>query len=247
LQRLANPPWLEKPGLEWLLEITADSSLDMDAFRKAISFPGIEAFAQKDRNFVRTERVQHLLNPGEVEAVGQELLELLNGIVCTECPHYTGVKLKGLIRVFQDHTSCAIAGTPLSVLGLNEVKSMREYIANTTSRASAMDALASSDVDVSEALRLFSMRDDPFMNLYKVFEIIREDVGVDAMAVRFGSSKAQIKRFTRTVNHPGSAGRQSRHARMEGDPVQSPMSSSEARQLMRLILRGWITEKLAAH
>jgi hypothetical protein len=239
-------PWNAKPGLEWLLEITADSSLDMEAFRKAISFPGVVAFDQKDRTFIRTERLQHLSNPTEVETVGLELLEILNGIVRVECPHYVGVKLKGMVRVFEDHTSCGLVGKPVSVLGIAEVKSMRQFIEQTVSQAAAIDALASSNSDVSEALRLFSIRDDPFMNCYKVFEIIREDVGVDAISYRFGIPKSQIKRFTRTVNHPGSSGRHSRHARTNEDPVQSPMSATDARELIRLILKGWLAEKLLA-
>lgn len=237
-------PWQEKPGREWLIEITADSNLDVAAFRKAIAFPGVETFAQKDRTFIRTNRVQHLLNPGEIKTTSEELLELLNGIVRVECPYYVGVKLKGLIRVFQDGTSQGIAMTDVSVLGLDQVKLIREYIERTPSQAQSIDILARTDKDVCEALRLFSLRDDPFMNLHKIFEILREDSGgVDAIVHRFGTSRKEIKRFTATANHPAT-GRQSRHARLKADPVHSPMSSSEARNFVHSILKSWILQKL---
>ena len=246
LRPIDTPPWQEKPGKEWLIEITSDTNLDMDAFRKAIQLSGIETLAQQGRTFVRTERVQHLAHPGEVKKVGEELLEVLNGIVGVECPHYTGVKLKGLIRVFQDGTSQGIVDAPFSVLGLHEVRKLREYIETATSQAKAMDGLAYSDENVREALRVFSLRDDPFMNLYKVFEIVRDDVGgVDAIAHHFGISKAKIKHFTGTANHSESIGRQSRHARSKGTPVKLPMSSGDARELIRSMMQGWITSKLA--
>jgi hypothetical protein len=246
LRPIEIPPWQAKPGREWLLEITSDANLDMDAFRKAIQFPGIETFSQLTRTFVRTDRVQHLSHPGEVKEIGEELLEVLNGIVRVECPYYRGIKLKGLIRVFQDGTSQGIVDKSFEVYGLNEIKSFREYIGSATSHAEAMDALANSDGNVREALRVFSLRDDPFMNLYKVFEIIREDLGaIDAITHHLGISKARIKHFTGTANHSESIGRQSRHARSNGVPVKMPMPPSDARELLRSMMCGWIMPKLA--
>jgi hypothetical protein len=51
-----------------------------------------------------------------------------------------------------------------------------------------------------------------FVELYKVYEIIRHADGLDAAMQAAGISKNAVSRFTRTANHQAAGGEIARHA-----------------------------------
>lgn len=238
-----TPP---KPRQEWLLELRAQNAIDLEAFQKAINFAGVQTFVHGGRTFMRVDRLQTLPDWGAVFDGGRELVGLFNGIVRVECPYYRGVSLAGIIEVYADGSSSGVVQAEVLVPGLRELEAIQRHVARAATGAESLDLLANSNANVLEALRLFSLDDDPFVNLYKIYEIIDHDVGgLDALVRMSGISKTEIKRFTRTANHPASAGRQARHARNSGHPVTTPMQPGEARELVRELLISWIGHKLA--
>jgi len=104
--------------------------------------------------------------------------------------------------------------------------------------------LAQRDGNVAKALRIITSRELNPVNLYKLYEIVRDDVGNEsAMIQRNWATRNQLSAFRRSMNHPAASGAGARHARMEEDPPTDPMSEDQARAFVRGLLRAWLTAK----
>lgn len=79
--------------------------------------------------------------------------------------------------------------------------------------------LAAADRDVDDALYFLQRPDPSWSELYKVYEVVRSDVG--EIAARGWAAKRALSRFTGTANHQDAAGREARHARASEGPVES--------------------------
>ena len=81
--------------------------------------------------------------------------------------------------------------------------------------------------------------------LYKLYEIIRSDVGgKTALSQKRWVDEADLIRFTRTADHPSASGRDARHAASNNEPPKVPMSLEEAKRLIRQVGQSWIEHKL---
>jgi hypothetical protein len=93
------------------------------------------------------------------------------------------------------------------------------------------------DPDAREVLSIWGGRPHDWVNLYKVYEIVRSRADVKSSG---WASDNELTRFTRTANHPDAAGQGARHGRMSADPPPKPMSLSEADALVGRIVIAWL-------
>lgn len=102
-------------------------------------------------------------------------------------------------------------------------------------------AAGMADQDVAKVLRLLAKRDRSWVQLYRVFEIVRGNVGGGDAVVRAGwISKAAQTRFTRSANHPEVSGDDARHGVDSSEPPGHPMTLAEARALIEAIVQQWL-------
>lgn len=102
--------------------------------------------------------------------------------------------------------------------------------------------LAARDHNVDDALYFLQQPDPDWIELYKVYEVVRSESD-SRVEDRGWASRQELSRFTRTANHQDAAGRVARHARMNAAAPPSPMSLKDARALIRRVLRAWIDAK----
>jgi hypothetical protein len=104
-------------------------------------------------------------------------------------------------------------------------------------------AIADRDPAVQRALRLFGGPPSP-VNLYRVFEIVRDDGGGEEEVVRNGwATRSQITRFRRTMNSVSAVGDEARHGVEPTDPPPDPMSLPEAQTFVTRLLEKWFASK----
>ena len=98
---------------------------------------------------------------------------------------------------------------------------------------------------VADALHFY--QEDSWINLYKVYEIIEEDVGKVKKCSRIvnngWATKSDISRFKQTAQSRAVLGDYARHAADKYKPPARPMSLSEAKSLVRNILMKWLITK----
>jgi hypothetical protein len=101
---------------------------------------------------------------------------------------------------------------------------------------------AKKDPTVRKVFDLISQNGlDNWVNLYRIFELIRADWGGEKkIASRGWTSETALELFRRTANDPTAAGLEARHGKLNTEPPRNPMPLSEAKSLIIGIARSWL-------
>ena len=106
--------------------------------------------------------------------------------------------------------------------------------------------LALSNDAVADVFRILAAGTLDWVSLYRIFEIIREDVGdLDSIASKGWPTLASMKLFKHTANSPAAVGRDARHGAQTTQPPTKPMTISKARALINSIIHAWLRAKTA--
>ena len=105
--------------------------------------------------------------------------------------------------------------------------------------------LAVEDEIVKNVFRQITDFDHNWINLYKVYEIVKKDAGKQNNIDRIQQwiTKKKISLFTRTANSQSAIGDDARHGVDDKDPPKEPMSLSEADALIMTLLQKWLQWK----
>ncbi|HHX68456.1 MAG TPA: hypothetical protein GX708_10445 [Gallicola sp.] len=102
------------------------------------------------------------------------------------------------------------------------------------------------DKNVQKALRLYGMGNLDWVNLYRLYEVIEDDLNRYSsknVVQRGWATQKSIKRFKHTANSPGAIGDDSRHGKEYTKPPKNPMSLNEAHTLVEFIFHNWLRYK----
>ncbi len=94
--------------------------------------------------------------------------------------------------------------------------------------------------EVGEVAMLLAGDRSP-VDLYKVFEIIRFQMGGRDFAKCGWASKSEQDRFTSSVNNPGALGTEARHARLKAAPPKNPRTIAQAQSFIEEQVRKWVS------
>jgi hypothetical protein len=94
--------------------------------------------------------------------------------------------------------------------------------------------------EVAEALTILAMPAGGWVELYKVYEIIRDAVKPIALDKSGLATKDEISAFTGSANWPEIGGLGARHARMAGGLPKRTMTEPQAREFIGRLLRAWM-------
>ena len=107
----------------------------------------------------------------------------------------------------------------------------------------AVNKVSIIETDVLRAVRLF-LHERDYVNLYRVFDLIQSHVGT---AMKTWVSKAEMDRFTQTVNSPDVIRDEwARHGHRRFSTPKQPMDRETADTLVRNVLIKWIETRNAA-
>lgn len=101
-------------------------------------------------------------------------------------------------------------------------------------------ALVAQHPDAAEALAIMGVTEPNWVDLYKVFEIIRRNIQPATIESNDWATKRQQGVFTGSANHPGVSGVDARHARLREAPPAHTMSLQEGRQFIGDLVVLWI-------
>jgi len=102
--------------------------------------------------------------------------------------------------------------------------------------------IGDADLAVNEAGILLEEQKLDWSTLYKVYEIICNDVG-ESLYSKGWATKSDIKNFKHTAQSPAAIGTQSRHGIDKYSPPKNPMSMEQAKHLITSIFKNWINSK----
>jgi hypothetical protein len=194
--------------------------------------------------------------------VAPEVLQRVNGMARAMRPNdYRPVELVGRYQVGENRhhvvlADCAEARDqvlPVTVVvgsGTVEARGRVTAVATVTRAGEPVPqppppgpkylALAAQHPDMSEALDVMSKAEPNWVELYKVYEIIRDSVRPATIEDQGWATKQELSTFTGSANRPDVSGADARHACMSGGPPVRTTSLQQARQFIGDLLVSWI-------
>lgn len=222
-------------------------SFDLDTLTDLFCVGEPTVGADGERHYLRSSTFDGLTDVSAVKERAVELLDYMNGIARVLDPSYRTVELTGAFDS-EDGRAVVIGAAAARIRTRAQAAGVvvgGEPQPRALPRGPKYVELARSDPDVAEAVGYIASGLDP-VRLFKVFEIIRHDVGNSEAIQRMGwTSSRAITRFTAGVNRPEAAGSEARHARMRGDAPSDPMDPPQARRFLIDLMHRWMDSKLA--
>jgi len=101
------------------------------------------------------------------------------------------------------------------------------------------------DEGIAKLLRLQERQHD-WMNLYRIFEVIREDSGGDReIAAKGWATLGDINAFTGSANNASVSGDEARHGKLKGGAPKETMTLARARHFIAVLTDHWLAHKAA--
>jgi hypothetical protein len=191
-------------------------------------------------------------NENEVRREGERIAILINGILRVVTTEKANIGLTGTkeVKRLNDDGTPSIGFITTTVQGMST--SVKATITDEDGNIESQypdDEIkkilktANKDETVHKVLQL-SGNLDSWVNLYRMYEIIKDDVnGDDELKKISGISKAKFTLFRRTANHQDAVGLQARHGALKKEPPNKPMPLTVARNLIRKLIIQWADTK----
>lgn len=237
-----------------LWQIELEGHVDqLNKLAQIFRFPEAQILQEGERYYLRSDQLEPQLTYREVGLLSEHLLAALNGAIRLTHPEFDPIIRRGFHRLRDDGAKEIVAwiqGDSLlgGALGIAQVYDNDGQIVQTQPPEDLERIwlrLAISNTTVSKVLRLFGNNgnDHDWVSLYRIYEVIKEDVGTQLMHTDRWTTKSVITNFCRTANHPAAAGDLARHGATNDQPPPNPMALSEARSLIELLLHRWLDHK----
>jgi len=235
--------------MNWEVQIAGDAT-DLTELSKCLTDNELCVEATSGHFFLRSTRFDNLGTSEEVVSVSTDILLLLTGSARLALGGKTPITVANIARIRED------GGRDIFIT-ISETIHLRDFIGlevhkndgsvevfRPAHEVPEWVKLGFFDAKVAKALRLFGASEHDWVSLYRLYEVIEEDVGgIERIVSRKWATNASIKRLKHTANSPTSTGDASRHGKESTSPPRNPMEPGEARALVELILHSWLRLK----
>lgn len=220
-----------------LLIILKNSEKDKDKIQEALKKFNCSLFIEDEKIVIKTSSFVGDLNIKDNDAISKvwenvkDFIDVINGSTIVEGFSMSTINLHYVKYIDEN-------GDAKLLPNIGNMYAILPGLRGSKPDISSFIPLALKDKAVAKALRLFS-RDLDWVNLYRIYEVIHEDVG--------GIKDENIKIFKACANNSNVTGDYSRHGKMnEGTPKES-MRLADAQHLIKTRVREWIYQKLNDH
>ena len=236
--------------MKWEVQISGDL-LDLKELSKSLVDDDLRVCEKNGQYFLESDRFENLNNPEEVASLASDILKVLTGAVRLSLGGRTPLHVANTAMVRPDggrDVFVTVSDTihVRATIGVEITRSdgTKEVI-HPAHSVPGWIKLGLTDQNVAKALRLLGTDEHNWVSLYRLYEVIEEDVGgLDNIVHSGWATKASIKRFKHTANSPGAVGDDSRHGKESTTPPSDPMDIGEGRALVEVLLHNWLRSKI---
>jgi len=224
----------------WKVELLGDTP-DTAVVAALFTGPELRVLHDEGRFLLEAHELEDLQHHSDVLRIARDIVTRMNGATRLEHGSYRNVKVGPVHESRADGTRATTVFVEPATIDVRASVFRPTIVGRVTTESVATPTsrfveIASHDQDAHEALDLWADAQHNWMNLYKVFEIIRSRGG----ASLGGARSKDLSRFKHTANHQKAGGRDARHARLGTDPPKDPMSLVEADQFVGRLLESWL-------
>lgn len=235
--------------MEWLVEMQGDKS-DLQDLGKSLSSPELCITKDGDNFVLKSTRFERFTNVDDVRSMACELLSLINGAAKLALDMRERLTIRAIVRVKDDDTRSTFIclSNDITVRGSIGVSIVSPTgVVEEIHQADPIPdwvRIGQQDEKVFKVLQLLGSMSDDWVNLYRMLEIVQEDVGgIKKIQDEGWATKRAVRLFKHTSQSPDAIGDKARHGVQEGEPPTVPMPLSEARSLIKTIIHNWLRLK----
>lgn len=234
---------------KWLIKLKGEE-FDLKDLTSLVHSPSSAVMEENGLYYLWSSDFDSLDSASEVRKSASTLIDVLNGAMKLHTSGFHGISEDGVIMIEEDGrrheyvylggSSAARSRTRASITVTTSGD--KEQVAQPTCDVESWISLAKTDKAVAGALHFF--RENTWISLYKVYEIIRRDMGGEKAITENGwATERKLSRFRQTAQSKAAIGDLARHATNGYKPPPQPMSIKEAEVLLRGIILGWLSSK----
>lgn len=235
--------------MKWEVQINGDL-LDLKELSKSLVDDELLICEKNGQYFLESTRFENLANSEDVASLATDILKVLTGAVRLSLGGRTPLHVANTARMRPDggrdvYVTLSDTIHVRATFGVEIARSdgTKEVI-HPAHSVPGWVKMGLTDQNIAKALRLLGTDEHNWVSLYRLYEVIEEDVGsLDRIANNGWATKTSIKRFKHTANSPGAVGDASRHGKESTTPPSDPMDIGEARALVEVILHNWLRSK----
>jgi len=227
----------------WYLEV--DGKLDDLEKLVAIQMKSKFQFLKlQERFFIRSGSFNDCEYIEDVLKQGEEIIKVINGISEVNLGLNSKIRILGATIIDKEVQDIVRNHRQNSFKGIITIRTDLNNENNPENSLRNWIELSEMDENIRKVFRLLSYGLDSFVNMYRVYEIIRNDLGKSYLRI-LEIDKSEIDRFTGSANRPDASGELARHGYLPGEPMkQPPMGISEAYDFIYRMIYKWIHYKV---
>ena len=235
---------------EWLVRLKGDKS-DLGYLPSLLRSAGHAIIEENGVYYLKSSDFDSLDSADAARERGIAIIKMLNGAMRLCVRSFAGVGEDGVTVIEEDGRRRHFVYGSVSMQGRSRLRADATVLASDgaeqieqalPSNLESWLSLANTDWAVADALHFF--RENTWVSLYKVYEIIRKDAGGEPAMVRNGwAATEELNRFRQTAQSRAALGDFARHALRELRPPSQPMTIQEAESLLREVMLNWLSSK----
>jgi len=236
--------------MHWEVQILGDIA---DLVMLSESFSGEEiGISQQDKQFILTSSEFNGMESATiVREKAIEIIDAISGLSRLSLSAQTNLSVGSVynvgddggrgVSVFPEPAKLIFRGYPPTVIigksdGTQEIHKPADLIANWA-------PLSLTDSAVYKALRLRNTSSLDWVGLYRIYEVIEEDIGRSSIIKAGWATEGAIKQFKHTANSVEAVGDQARHGKENTSPPKNPLDISQAHEFIDSLLKKWLNSK----
>jgi hypothetical protein len=224
--------------------------LDLQALLTSVALEGLQIRRRDDQYYLHSDDFDGIDASEAVERRAEEIVRVLNGAAQIHYGTHRPVRVGGVVSVTETGAMNAFVHLSGSIMARGRLSATLSVggapVAPTgPTEVQQFTVAGLADEDAERALRIFGRDDVDWRDLYFIFEIVEASVG-GAMYDKGWATRAEVSRFTHTANSPTALADEARHGHERAQPPADPMTFEDASELVRRLLRAWLTERAQA-
>lgn len=235
---------------EWLVQLRGEK-FDLEELPGLFTLDNLKIVEDKGKYYLKSKKFNSIAEASKIKVRAEKLLKLINGAVKIHDSKFQPVSIGGIEKIEKNGRSSQYL-FPESIKSRSRVSGnlsvikagsgQKEKSTKKISSAESWVEYANQDKNLAKVLGFFSYKKSTWENLYKIYEVIEEDMGA-GIHKKGWAIKSKINIFTQTANSYLAISDESRHAHEKIPAPKIPMKLPEAKSLIRSIVHNWLREK----
>lgn len=226
-----------------LIQLTGET-LDLEEIKRSLRTSDWKIIKETDGYYLTSDFLTAINDHKEIESKAKQFIDILNGAINLFYGNHKRIETGSIIQIDENGKKSKF----VSMTG--SIKNRTRVYGNLTNKDDLIEKPTTIELWLNKAEKNESVRDVlhffneiSWWNLYKIFEIIRDDVGEQKELYKF-LEKNDLSHFTQAAQSRELLGDKARHASKKYKPPKTFLTLDKANELVKNLFNNWIISKI---